>query len=97
LNRLHAGLFLMDEPESALSPQRQLALLVRMTQLVAAETAQFIVATHSPILLTYPKADIVSFDDGRLRRIALEDTAHYQITRGILESPDLYWRELLKE
>ena len=55
---------------------------------------QFIVATHSPILLTYPDAVIVSFDDGALGRVRLEDTTQYQITRSILEHPEVYWRHL---
>ena len=90
-------MFIMDEPESALSPQRQLALLARMAQLVTGGNTQFVIATHSPILLTFPHADIVSFDETPLRGVRLEDTSHYQITRGILETPERYWRLLLKE
>lgn len=93
LNRVRSGIVLMDEPESALSPQRQLALLGRMFDLAASGT-QFIVATHSPILLTFPGADIVSFDEAPPRSIALGATSHYQITRGILEEPERYWRAL---
>jgi predicted ATPase len=97
LNRVRSGVIIMDEPESALSPQRQLALLARMTQLVASGKTQFIIATHSPILLTFPGADIVSLDDTPLRSVKLEDTSHYRITRGILEAPEQYWRRLGKE
>jgi predicted ATPase len=97
LNRIRSGVIVMDEPESALSPQRQLALLTRMAELVAAGETQFIVATHSPILLTFPAADIVSFDEVPLRSVRLEETSHYQITRGILEAPERYWRLLRKE
>lgn len=93
-NRLGRGLYLMDEPESALSPQRQLTLLARMAELVAEGGTQFIVATHSPILMTYPAAQILVFDDGDISASRLEDTSHYQITRGILEAPDRYWRHL---
>jgi predicted ATPase len=93
-NRFESGLFLMDEPESALSPQRQLTLLARLAELVPDGECQFLIATHSPILLTYPDADIVSFDDPSLPRIALEDTSHYQITKGILEAPGRYWKHL---
>jgi predicted ATPase len=95
--RLQSGLILLDEPESALSPQRQLTLLATMAKLVARGTVQFIVATHSPILLTYPDADIVSFDDPALPRVALRDTQHYQITRGILDAPERYWKHLLAD
>lgn len=88
------GIFLMDEPESALSPQRQLALLARVADLAREGHSQFIIATHSAILLTFPSAEIISFDDPGLGRIPLEDTAHYQITRGILDAPERYWRHL---
>ena len=94
IGRLDSGLILMDEPESALSPQRQLSLLARMAEMVSAGESQFLIATHSPILLTYPGADIVSFDSPSLAPVRLEDTSHYQITKGILENPDRYWRHL---
>jgi predicted ATPase len=97
LNRMESGVFIMDEPESALSPQRQLALLARMAQLVATGGTQFIIATHSPILLTFPEADIVSFDDTPLQSVRLQDTACYRITQGILEAPERYWRLLLPD
>ena len=93
-HRIRAGLFLLDEPESALSPQRQLVLLAHMWNRVSAGTSQFIVATHSPILLTFPGADLVTLDGGTLARVKLEETSHYQITRGILHSPESYWRHL---
>jgi predicted ATPase len=93
-NRIRAGLFLLDEPESALSPQRQLALLALMHDLASGGKAQFIVATHSPILLTYPEGEIISFDGDRLSPVELQQTSHYQITRGILEDPERYWRGL---
>ena len=89
------GIILMDEPESALSPQRQLALLVQMAELVAHRNVQLVIATHSPILLTFPDAILISFDDNRLSEVRIQDTAHYQITRGILENPERYWQHLL--
>jgi predicted ATPase len=93
-HRIQAGLFLLDEPESALSPQRQLVLLAHMWAQVAAGKSQFIVATHSPILLTFPGADLVTFDGANLARVRLEDTSHYQITRGILHNAESYWKHL---
>jgi len=93
-HRIRAGLFLLDEPESALSPQRQLVLLAHMWPQVASGRSQFIVATHSPILLTFPGADLIAFDGGVLTRVALEDTSHHQITRGILQNPESYWKHL---
>jgi predicted ATPase len=93
-NRFDDGLLLMDEPESALSPQRQLTLLALMYDFVKTGRSQFFVATHSPILLTFPGATIISFDQGQLERIALEDTTHFQITRDLLNNPQMYWRHL---
>ena len=85
---------MMDEPESALSPQRQLTLLVLMHKLVQTGRSQFLVATHSPILLTYPGATIISFDAGGLEHIDLRDTSHFQVTRDLLNNPEMYWRHL---
>lgn len=93
-HRFDEGLFLLDEPESALSPQRQLALLALMHDRVMGGNTQFVVATHSPILLTFPEARIIGFDEGELATITLEETSHFQITRGILEHPESYWRHL---
>lgn len=93
-HRLGPGLFLMDEPEAALSPQRQLALLALMAS-HARGGAQFIIATHSPIILSFPGAELLSFDEGKIAPVQLEDTTHYQITRGILESPERYWKYLI--
>lgn len=93
-NRFEQGIFLLDEPEAALSPQRQLALLSLMHDLVREGSSQFIIATHSPILMTYPDAQIVSFDGSDLQNISLEETTHYQITKRILSDPASYWRYL---
>ena len=93
-NRIRSGLLLFDEPESALSPQRQLALLAQMSMLAATGKSQFIIATHSPILLTFPGAQILSFDGDALRHTSIEDTSHFQITKGILQNPAAYWKHL---
>jgi predicted ATPase len=93
-NRIRSGLLLFDEPESALSPQRQLTLLAQMSMLAASGNTQFIIATHSPVLLTFPGAQILSFDGEAIYPVALEDTAHFQITKGILQNPAAYWRHL---
>ena len=87
------GLFLLDEPEAALSPQRQLTLLAMMLELTA-EGAQFIIATHSPLLLAYPGARIYSFDDGHIEPIAWEHTEHVRLTRDFLTDPERYLRNL---
>ena len=88
------GIFLFDEPEAALSPQRQLALLAHMARFTATGEAQFIIATHSPILMTFPESDLVSFDRERLQSVPLEETSHFQVTHGILRNPEQYWRHL---
>lgn len=93
-NRLRSGFFLMDEPESALSPQRQLTLLAQIAELEANHDVQFVIATHSPILLTYPDAEIVSFDNGEMRSVTLRETTHYQITKRLLDEPTSFWKHL---
>ena len=77
------GLYLLDEPEAALSPSRQLAALSAIHQLVE-DDSQFIIATHSPILLAYPNARIMLFDAAGISEIGYEDTEHYAITRDFL-------------
>ena len=80
------GLYIFDEPEAALSPSRQLSMLVRMHDLIA-DDSQFIIATHSPILMAYPDAWIYQISASGIDRVAYEDTEHYQITRVISEPP----------
>ncbi|MEL7483862.1 MAG: AAA family ATPase [Planctomycetota bacterium] len=96
LNRVHDGIVLLDEPESALSPERQLTLLTRIYDL-AHGGAQFIIATHSPLLMTYPGATIRSFDHPDLPIVRLEDTSHYQVTRSILANPSHFWQRIARE
>jgi predicted ATPase len=93
--RFTDGLVLLDEPEAALSPQRQLALLVLLHQLAESRGVQFIIATHSPILLALPGATILSFDDGAPQPVRYEDTSHYQVTREFLLEPERMLRHLL--
>lgn len=73
------GLYLLDEPEAALSPTSQVRFLKILQQLEAGGLAQFIIATHSPILLAYPGAQIYSFDQARIEEVDYEDTAHYRL------------------
>ena len=87
----------MDEPESALSPQRQLSLLVQIARLARDGGTQFVIATHSTILMTYPGASLLSFDGGTITPTQIEDTSHFQITKGLLDHPGRYWKHLLKE
>ena len=92
------GLFLIDEPEAALSPQRLLSLLVLLHDtLQMFKDAQFIISTHSPILLAYPGAQILSFDDGVLHEIDYEDTAPVQIVQRFLTHRKHFLDELFQE
>jgi predicted ATPase len=77
------GLYFLDEPEAALSPTRQLSALVAIHELVK-KSSQFIIATHSPILLAYPDAIILQFSEKGIEQIAYEETEHYQVTRRFL-------------
>jgi predicted ATPase len=92
--RLGHGLWLLDEPEAALSPQRQLSLLALVWQRVEAGATQLVIATHSPILMTFPGAKILALDETGIHETTLAETAHYQLTRAILEHPERYWRHL---
>ena len=97
LNKLRGnGLYLMDEPEAALSPQRQLTALAAIHELVKKDS-QFIIATHSPILLAYPNARIISFTEDGLESIAYEDTEHYRVTKGFLDNYPAQLRILMGE
>jgi predicted ATPase len=87
------GLYLLDEPEAALSPQRQLAVLSRIHDLVL-DGSQFIIATHSPILMAYPDACIYLCGQDGVTQVAYEDTEHFQVTRTFLASPERTLRML---
>ena len=87
------GLYLLDEPEAPLSPIRQLGFLSLLKEMVA-QQAQFIIATHSPILMAFPGADLLSFDDGKARRVAYDDLEHVRLTRDFLNNPDAFLRHL---
>lgn len=88
MNRLGAdGFFILDEPEAALSPNRQLAFLSRMHDLVR-RGSQFVIATHSPILMAYPDAAIYLLGDGAPRLVDYRDTEHYRVTRNFLTRTD---------
>ncbi len=88
------GLYIMDEPEAALSPQRQLALLAAFDRLVRQDRSQLLVATHSPILLAYPAARIYSLDENGMAEVEYEQTEHYSLTRDFLLNRDRYLRRL---
>jgi predicted ATPase len=87
------GLYLLDEPEAPLSPQSQLALLTMLSDGVE-DGAQFVIATHSPILLALPGAEIYSFDELPARLVAYEELEHVRLTRDFLNAPERYLRHL---
>lgn len=81
------GLYILDEPEAALSPLRQMTLLLEIKRLVEEEDSQFLIATHSPILITYPGADIFEITPEAILKTTYEKTASYQITKRFLDDP----------
>jgi predicted ATPase len=96
-NRLRApGLYLMDEPEAALSPKRQLELLFLLHG-HCKRGSQFVVATHSPIIMAYPDALIYVLDQKGIREVPYQETEHYLVTRGFLVNPQRTLNDLLAE
>ena len=97
LNRFEGrGLYLLDEPEAALSPQRLMALICGMDSLVKRDS-QFIIATHSPILMAYPGAEVLGFSEQGIRPVDYRETEHYQLTKRFMENPERMMRYLLEE
>jgi len=97
MNRFGAdGLYFLDEPEAALSAQNCLTCVRRMHQLVA-DGSQFVVATHSPILLAYPGATIYECGEDGLARVDYDDAEPVRLTRGFLAAPERYLRMLLED
>ena len=97
LNRFRGnGLYLLDEPEAALSPIRQMTLLGLIHSLVE-ESSQLIIATHSPILMAYPNAQIYYLDEEGIRLTPYKETEHYTVTRGFLNNPERMLKELMED
>lgn len=90
------GLYLLDEPEAALSPCRQMSLLTAIHDLVK-ENSQFLIATHSPILMAYPGAEIYELSEKGIRLTGYEETEHYQLTKRFLEEPHRMLQLLLED
>ena len=94
LNRFKGnGLFLLDEPESALSPSRQLSFLAAMSNLLK-KGSQFIIATHSPILMAFPSATIFQFTESLIEEVPYKETEHYKITKSFLQRTEQMLAEL---
>lgn len=97
VNKLRGnGIYLFDEPEAALSPSRQMAALSAIHQLVE-DQSQFVIATHSPILLSYPHAKIIQFDGSGVSEVAYEDTEHYAVTHDFLNNYPRRLEQLLSD
>lgn len=90
------GLYILDEPEAALSPMRLLTLMAEINELVKKDS-QFIIATHSPILMTFPNAEILEFSSDGIKRVKYQDTEHFQITKSFLENPEKMLSYLLND
>jgi predicted ATPase len=84
------GLYLLDEPETALSPRTQVEFVKLLSDLAGEGHAQFIVASHSPIILACPGATLYSFNEGIVRQVSYEETDHYRIYRNFLEDRERY-------
>lgn len=89
------GLYILDEPEAALSPSRQMSMLVIMNELIK-KNSQFIITTHSPIIMSYPDSIIYELNDG-IKEVMYKDTENYKITRNFLDRPEKMLKILLDE
>lgn len=96
MNRLGKGLFIFDEPEAALSPQRQLSFLSILHERIKSGGCQFIIATHSPILLSYPEATIYELNNKGLKKIQYEESEPYTITKDFLNNPGAFQKYLFE-
>lgn len=94
---MRQGLFMFDEPESALSPRRQLEFLKLLKRIEVNANAQLIIATHSPILMAFPGAQLLEMTRGGLREIAVEDTEHFRIWREFCADPPAFVDEALAD
>lgn len=90
------GLYILDEPEAALSPMRLLTMMAEINELIK-KNSQFIIATHSPILMTFPNAQIFEFSQEGIKNVNYQDTEHFQITKRFLENPEKILHYLLNE
>jgi len=95
-NRFEQGIYLLDEPEAALSPQRQLSFLRIIHDLATPGHAQFLIATHSPIILSYPGAVLFDLDGDTIQEISYRETKHFLITRDFLNSPESFFKHLFR-
>lgn len=90
------GLYLLDEPEAALSPTRLMSLMIEMNELVK-KNSQFIIATHSPILMAFPHAQVIVLTEDCIRTVPYKDTEHYMLTKQFLNDPEHMLKHLLAD
>ena len=94
-NRFYGnGLYILDEPEAALSPMRQMRLMYLIKELEK-KNSQFIISTHSPILMTYPGAEVLEVSDEGIKSVDYKETEHYMITKRFMVAPEKITKELL--
>jgi len=91
------GIYLIDEPEAALSPARQLSLLALIMKKVKETGAHFIIATHSPIIMSAPDSEVFQFQNGQISKVNYRETEHFQLTKSILEDPSLVMNALQED
>lgn len=92
---LNKGIYLLDEPEAALSPLKQLSLIAFILEVLKSNNAQFIIATHSPILMGIPGAVIYEIQEDGMQQVEYRETDHYRITKAFLDNPQSYLRHLI--
>jgi predicted ATPase len=88
------GIFLLDEPEAALSPLKQLSLMSLILEIVKNNNTQFIIATHSPILMGIPDASLYEIQEDSMKIVDFKETDHYRITKTFRDNPEHYLRHL---
>lgn len=93
-NHFQAGIYILDEPEAALSPARVLAFMAVINQLEQSGRAQFLIATHSPMLMCYPGATIYEFKNDGVEETTYQETEHFNLTKSFLNNPEVYLRQL---
>jgi len=94
-NKFDSGIYILDEPEAALSPARILAFISVIHELEQSGRAQFLIATHSPMLMCYPGATIYQFNEEGVRETNYEDTEHFTLTKSFLDNPKLFLHHLI--
>lgn len=91
---LDKGIYLLDEPEAALSPLKQLSLIAFILEVLKNENTQFIISTHSPILMGIPGARLYEIQEDGMQQVEYKETDHYRITKTFLDNPESYLRHL---